>query len=497
MMIDDLVIQHTGLCSINKCNDRTILSIISGLLIFTGEIKKIAIGRDHCIGLTTDGILFSWGNNDHGQCNVPSTDSFLDIAVGNNVSYGIKADGSLCTWGEDVNFQLNMPKGNDFLAVAASEFYAFALKTDGTLVSWGNDLPQLPKDAGYISIAAGNLHNLALKSDGNIIAWGYSNEFGQENCPNSKDFISIAAGSNHSLALKNDGSIIGWGLNDKGQCDVPTNEGFIAIAAGGSHSIALRYDGKILVWGDNSKNQSDSLNGGKNLDSTYYVFGVFAGFNLSIVVNRPRRYYEHDSGCSEEDYYDFVPLCDAFDREDLCDYELQEAWDHDYKLYHKSNEFIEDEDESNINDNDNDAYEDIGNPSTNKSCNESDVINTSVSVIANIVRVTGKKPARINVPFADFYKIHESLIFCKQQLEGYGISVGIANSGSLFILGSENLITEDLDMIAQVLPENIIIARSHQGLVFISSTEMQEERLIKDSEDLKIAIQKVKDNPKS
>jgi len=121
--------------------------------------RAIAAGPTHSVALRSDGTLWVWGNNTHGQL----------------------GDGTQTT--RPSPFQLS---GNNWTAVAAGQWHTLALKSDGTLWAWGlNESGQLGDGTGFTTmrrlspvqvgtatdwsaIAAGDLHSIALKSDGTL-----------------------------------------------------------------------------------------------------------------------------------------------------------------------------------------------------------------------------------------------------------------------------------------------------------------------------------------
>lgn len=209
------------------------------------------------------GSVVAWGDNDFGQCNIPSPNSgFVAIAAAAWHSLGLKIDGSVVAWGDNRYGQLGIPQPNSgFTAIAAGEHYSLGLKADGSVVKWGS-VDSLPSEnKGFVAISTNGWHHLGLKSNGSIMAWG-NNDSGQSNVPEpNTDFVAIAAGEKHSLGLKKDGSIVAWGKNSKGQCNVPApNSDFVAIGAGYEHSLGLKNDGSIVAWGRNDYGQCNVPN---------------------------------------------------------------------------------------------------------------------------------------------------------------------------------------------------------------------------------------------
>lgn len=236
------------------------------------DLVAVAGGCDHSVALKSDGRIVAWGNNQYGQCDVPTPNAdFVAIAAGMDYSLGLNSDGRIVAWGRILGDEFPAPN-TDFVAIAAGKDHGLGLKSDGRIVAWGNnqygqcDVPM--PNADFAAIAAGIYHSLGLKSNGTIVAWGNNPEqlarmeesdYGQCNVPMpNATFTAVTAGGLHSLGLKDDGSIVAFGNNYAGECDVPEpNSGFVAVAAGASHSLGLRSDGRVVAWGANHYGQCD------------------------------------------------------------------------------------------------------------------------------------------------------------------------------------------------------------------------------------------------
>ena len=94
------------------------------------EFVAIAAGSSHSLGLKADGSIVAWGDNEYGQCDVPSPNSgFVAIAAGSSHSLGLKADGSIVAWGRNEFGQCNVPQPNaGFREIAASSSHSVAIK---------------------------------------------------------------------------------------------------------------------------------------------------------------------------------------------------------------------------------------------------------------------------------------------------------------------------------------------------------------------------------
>jgi len=264
-------------------------------------ITQVADGYGHSIALASDGTVYTWGYNDYGQLGngITGTDSNVPVAVntsgvlsgktitqvasGSYHSIALASDGKVYTWGYNNHGQLgtgNTTTSNVPVAV------------DASVVLSGKTITQA---------AAGQYHSIALASDGKVYTWGYNSngQLGNGNNTTSnvpvavitsgvligKTITKVAAGASHSIALASDGTVYTWGYNGYGQLgngdntrrNVPvavstsvvlSGKTITQVAAGGHHSIALASDEKVYPWGYNSKGQ---LGNGNNTNSNVPV----------------------------------------------------------------------------------------------------------------------------------------------------------------------------------------------------------------------------------
>ncbi len=180
----------------------------------------IAGGSNHGMALLDDGSVWVWGDNSHGQLGnngvnnwaftpvqVAGLSNVTAIAAGANHNLALKSDGSVWAWGDNSHGQLGdgttiqrnspvavaVPAAINSIFSGCSADYNLALTVDGTLLAWGrNNRGQLGD-----GIIADHLTPVAPQGTTNL--------------------VRAATGGLHSLALKNDGSVISWGANWTGQ----------------------------------------------------------------------------------------------------------------------------------------------------------------------------------------------------------------------------------------------------------------------------------------
>jgi len=237
-------------------------------------IKDILLGdtgNTHSAVVDKKGVLWCWGNNSLGQLGngkqsqqvlipeqiqMDDNPFFINISVGGNHSVALDKNGMVWTWGSNNHGQL----GN------------------GTNTNSNNPL-KINEISNIKRISAGNEHTIALDSYGKIWIWG-NNENGrlgdgtsdkEKNIPiqitELNEIVEIDAGFGHSLALKLDGTVWSWGDNDKGQLgsgdyesknrpiQVKNLTNIAAISAGHYHNLALDFNGNLYSWGWNNHGQ--------------------------------------------------------------------------------------------------------------------------------------------------------------------------------------------------------------------------------------------------
>ncbi len=294
------------------------------------------------------------------DCNGTVDDLFLEVAAGQAHSLALRSDGTVWAWGDNTHGQLGDGTTLDSLqpvqvvglsrvtAIAAGDAHSLALVRSGpstVLVAWGgNSKGQLgidttadvlepvsvPLDGPVLSVAAGAHHTLAVVSvvgeGAQAWSWGDNSEgqLGNGTLDDStapvqvktvRDVIGVAAGAYHSFALEAGGAVYAWGRNDEGQLgdgtimrrispvEIATGGTVAALAAGFGHSVGVDEAGLLLVWGiydeDADAGTADVLLRPSSLEAPADVSLVACGNYHAVAVDQdgvPWTWGRNDAG---------------------------------------------------------------------------------------------------------------------------------------------------------------------------------------------------------
>ena len=304
------------------------------------RLSQADAGDIHSAAVGSDGSLYTWGDNDsHGQlgrdtagkqdshpskADTPAGVNFIHVSAGYGFSVALGSDGSLYSWGDNTHGELGRtvtsgtpanrpnkvetPAGITFVQASAGGSHAVALGSDGSLYTWGDngtgrlgrtvtsgspadkpDKADTPADVTFTSVSAGQGHTVAVDTQGEIYTWGDNthgelgrntgstpaDKPGRADTPAGVTFTQASAGVSHSVAVSDDGSLYTWGnaadgrlgrdanstpADKPGRADTPAGITFTQASAGGKHSIALGSDGSLYTWGDSGKTSAGRPN---------------------------------------------------------------------------------------------------------------------------------------------------------------------------------------------------------------------------------------------
>lgn len=242
------------------------------------KVKQVELSKNHQAIVTEDGKLYVWGGNGFGQvgngttteCETPTLVKGLEdaeireIQISNCISAAITTDGVLYMWGDNSYGELgigskanrstvakrveglkNVKKvsigGNGYNDTVA------AITGGGTLYIWGYNSygqlgdgtstyaytpvqPKLEEDVKVKQVALGYMHTVALSTDGQVYTWGYNSygQLGNGTTTDSKTPVKIEIGGGKEIA---------------------------EVYAGAYSTAALTVDGELYMWGNNSDGQ--------------------------------------------------------------------------------------------------------------------------------------------------------------------------------------------------------------------------------------------------
>ncbi|XP_019845780.2 probable E3 ubiquitin-protein ligase HERC2 [Bactrocera dorsalis] len=242
-------------------------------------IKKVAVnsGGKHCLALTTEGEVYSWGEGEDGKLGHGNRMSYdrpkliedltgigiVDIACGSAHSAAITSSGHVLTWGKGRYGRLGHGDSEDQLRPKLVEALLGYRAID-------------------VACGSGDAQTLCITDDDNVWSWGDGDygklgRGGSDGCKLPYKIESLAGlgvvkvecGSQFSVALTKSGAVYTWGKGDfhrlgHGTVDhvrrpkkVAALQGkkIVSIATGSLHCVACTDAGEVFTWGDNDEGQ--------------------------------------------------------------------------------------------------------------------------------------------------------------------------------------------------------------------------------------------------
>ena len=247
-----------GNTSISATSERTAGQANAG--VRTTSFTSIAPGDEHSCGVTTDQVVFCWGQNGgrlgdsaalpvNGPVQAVGDRRYVAMGSGIAHSCGLLVSGEAYCWGSNTYGQIGQT------GVGATTF-------------------PLPVQGGLAlhSLSVGYSHSCGLSPDSLAYCWGYGyhGQLGDGNGVSSSvpvpvsgghRFARLSAGGAHTCGLTATGTAYCWGANEGGRLGdstlapraVPTRVvgggAFVTISAGGYHTCALDAAGAAYCWG--------------------------------------------------------------------------------------------------------------------------------------------------------------------------------------------------------------------------------------------------------
>ncbi|KAK4294466.1 hypothetical protein Pmani_032901 [Petrolisthes manimaculis] len=263
-----------GIGGVESVSTPTLLESIQHIVV-----RKVAVnsGGKHCLALTADGDVYSWGEGDDGKLGHGNKSPYdrprlietlqgkgvTEIACGGAHSAAITSSGELYTWGKGRYGRLGHGDSED----------QFCPKLVEALV-------------GYrvvdVACGSGDAQTLCITDDDNVWSWGDGDygklgRGGSDGCKvpmridglASQGIIKVECGSQFSVALGRSGTVYTWGKGDYHRLGHGTDDHVrrprkvtalqgkrvISIATGSLHCVCCSSEGEVYTWGDNDEGQ--------------------------------------------------------------------------------------------------------------------------------------------------------------------------------------------------------------------------------------------------
>uniref|UniRef100_A0A8C7ZJT1 HECT and RLD domain containing E3 ubiquitin protein ligase 3 n=1 Tax=Oryzias sinensis TaxID=183150 RepID=A0A8C7ZJT1_9TELE len=244
----------------------------------TQKITMVSCGRAHSVAVNEQGQVFVWGAGDGGQLGLETAEtavpiprllkklcdhSISQVVCGNQHCIALSRDGQLFTWGQNSSGQLGLGKG----------------ETSKLSPSPVKSLAGIP----LAQITAGGDHCFALSLSGAVFGWG-KNKAGQLGLNDKQDravpchikflrsqrVVYISCGDEHTAALTKSGGLFTFGDGSRGQLGHGSSNNELLprrvmelmgtevsqITCGRHHTLAfVPSSGTVYAFGCNSHGQ--------------------------------------------------------------------------------------------------------------------------------------------------------------------------------------------------------------------------------------------------
>ncbi len=255
------------------------------------RLTQVSLGGAHSAALTSEGRVFVWGWNGHGQIGDNTTlqrvlptditaqfllspsERITNVVMGGQFSTALSSAGRVFTWGDnrsgqlgdqtftsrerptDITPQFNLGSNDAMVMLAMGSAHAGALSQQGRVFMWGSG------DQGRLG--DGVNVDRTVNAPINITA--------QFNLSSSERVETLVLGGSHTGAITSLGRVFMWGWNGHGQLGDNTltsrtnpqditaqfglrsEETLQSLNLGGQHSVALTSEGRIMIWGDRTQ----------------------------------------------------------------------------------------------------------------------------------------------------------------------------------------------------------------------------------------------------
>uniref|UniRef100_A0A8C7TRT8 HECT and RLD domain containing E3 ubiquitin protein ligase 3 n=1 Tax=Oncorhynchus mykiss TaxID=8022 RepID=A0A8C7TRT8_ONCMY len=319
----------------------------------TQKIGVVSCGQAHSMALNEQGQVFAWGAGGGGQLGLGTAEETVpiprlikklcehrisQIMCGNKHCIALSKDGQLFTWGQNLSGQLGLGKGEPstlspqplkslsgipLAQITAGGDHSFALSLSGAVFGWGkNSAGQLGlndkqdrsvpchikflRSQKVVYISCGDEHTAALTKDGGLFTFGDGSrgQLGHDSTNNEplprqvqelmgSEVSQIACGRHHTLAfVPSSGLVYAFGCNTNGQLGtgtrgdikspLPVKSSLTGRLTGSPRHMSGNWMtpvGKKRMQGNEARQNQGALKVMKSLGSLSWVslFGNFLG----------------------------------------------------------------------------------------------------------------------------------------------------------------------------------------------------------------------------
>ena len=174
---------------------------------------KVIAGAEHIVALTSDGAVYTWGDNKYGQLGDDSAISrklpkrikklskIIDVSAGSNHCMALDNNGKVYTWGDNIVGQIG---DGSFAGTEEERKRSSVHPVEGL-----SDIAQISTGDSWCAV---------LSKNGDVFHWGSRGGVQNSDCLPSPDrvasltdIVQISAFGGHSLALSSSGELWSWG----------------------------------------------------------------------------------------------------------------------------------------------------------------------------------------------------------------------------------------------------------------------------------------------
>jgi len=207
------------------------------------RIVSVATSDVHCLALSADGEVYSWGTGAYGalghgddanrtvSCKIESLRRIERIAAGSSwTSAAVDEKGRLFTWGRAILVERERDEDGEVKEFVRPIGLGYELDAEAEYQATPKHVDALSQDR-VVGVSLGESFTLAVTDAGAVFSFGFSR----------------AGGLGH-------GSLESEVLPRRIEALTQTRQRFVAVAAGDSHALALTEEGELYGWGDEEAN---------------------------------------------------------------------------------------------------------------------------------------------------------------------------------------------------------------------------------------------------